>query len=225
MLSQALSEGRIAAGSALPSEPDLVREYQVSRTTVRRALARLENENRIVRRRGSGTYARTQKSEQALRFKQTNVLADSKFLAQHTKGRLIDYQRIATPDPVRRHSSELGETALRIRCVREYEKEPLLIAIGYVPERLTSGLTKRTLGQKALATCLHELGARPAAADQFISAISADAFAAKHLKVDINSPLILMRVTLRDSQERTVMHEEILLRPDRIEIQTPMPVR
>ena len=53
VLSQALAEGSIAAGQALPSEPTLVRQYGVSRTTVRRALARLAAEGSIVRRRGS----------------------------------------------------------------------------------------------------------------------------------------------------------------------------
>ena len=58
VLSQALADGDIGAGEALPSEPSLVRQYGVSRTTVRRALARLAAERCIVRRRGSGTFAR-----------------------------------------------------------------------------------------------------------------------------------------------------------------------
>src|SRR5215831_21122995 len=57
-LSGALNDGTIPAGGALPSEPELVDRYKLSRTTVRRALARLENEGRIIRRRGSGTFAR-----------------------------------------------------------------------------------------------------------------------------------------------------------------------
>ena len=57
-LSGALNDGTIPAGAALPSEPDLVTRYKLSRTTVRRALARLEEEGRIIRRRGSGTFAR-----------------------------------------------------------------------------------------------------------------------------------------------------------------------
>src|SRR3569833_921463 len=57
VLSQALSEGDIAAGEALPSEPSLVRQYGVSRSTVHRTLARLAAERCIVRRRGSGTFA------------------------------------------------------------------------------------------------------------------------------------------------------------------------
>ena len=41
LLSNALNDGSIPAGGTLPSEPQLVARYRVSRTTVRRALARL----------------------------------------------------------------------------------------------------------------------------------------------------------------------------------------
>src|SRR5690606_22881793 len=58
LLSRALAEGTIAAGSVLPGELELMRQYQVSRNTVRHALARLEREKRVIRRRGSGTFAR-----------------------------------------------------------------------------------------------------------------------------------------------------------------------
>ena len=47
VLAQALAEAGIAAGEALPSESTLVRTYGVSRTTVRRALARLAAEGSI----------------------------------------------------------------------------------------------------------------------------------------------------------------------------------
>src|ERR1700733_1105540 len=65
-LSGALNDGTIPAGGALPSEPELVARHKLSRTTVRRALARLEEEGRIVRRRGSGTFARQSRKPQRL---------------------------------------------------------------------------------------------------------------------------------------------------------------
>jgi GntR family transcriptional regulator len=55
-LAQDLTDGLFEQDKPLPSEPQLVARFQVSRTTVRRALARLEKEGRIVRRRGSGTF-------------------------------------------------------------------------------------------------------------------------------------------------------------------------
>jgi DNA-binding GntR family transcriptional regulator len=101
----------------------------------------------------------------------------------------------------------------------------LLIAIGYVPERLITGLKKSSLSRKALVTCLHEIGARPAAGEQLLSATGADEFAARHLKVEMNAPLLQTRLLVRDSQGRVVTHEETLCRPERLEFRTQMAVR
>src|SRR5262245_58586134 len=68
ILSQSLADGEFKASRALPSEPDLVARYRVSRTTVRRALLLLEQEGRILRRRGSGTYAKTNRVHPSLGF-------------------------------------------------------------------------------------------------------------------------------------------------------------
>jgi len=225
MLSQSLADGRIVAGDALPSEPELVREYKVSRTTVRRALARLERENRIVRRRGSGTYARTTEPRSMLRLDQSTLLANVKFLAKNTKGKLLDYERVAPPEAVRLLSEDFGSTVLRIRCLREFDREPLMLAVGYVPDRLTTGLSKRSIGQKALVTCLHELGARPVSSEQLINAVGADSYLARHLKVDVSSPLLYWRHIIRDPQDRIVACEEVYCRPGRVEYRMRLPVR
>lgn len=225
MLSQALADGRIVPGSALPSEPELVREYHVSRTTVRRALARLEQEDRIVRRRGSGTYARMAEPRATLRFDQSTLLADLRFLASRTKGRLIDFERIPTPEFVRLQSPEFGNVTARIRSVREFNREPLMLAVGYVPERLTSGLKKRQLGKNPLVTCLQEMGARPSSGEQLITAVGADSFLARHLKVDVSAPLLHTRQIVRDAQGRALTHEEVYCRPERYECRMQVDVR
>src|SRR5882724_11543377 len=46
----------LAPGARLPTEVDLARFHQVSRVTVRRALAELSREQLIERRRASGTH-------------------------------------------------------------------------------------------------------------------------------------------------------------------------
>ncbi len=51
-----ITSGRYAAGARLPSEPQLVERFGVSRPTVARALLDLQTEGLIERRSGSGTY-------------------------------------------------------------------------------------------------------------------------------------------------------------------------
>jgi DNA-binding LacI/PurR family transcriptional regulator len=57
-LRRQITSGRYTAGTRLPSEPQLVERFQVSRPTVARALFDLQNEGLIERRAGSGTYVR-----------------------------------------------------------------------------------------------------------------------------------------------------------------------
>lgn len=60
-LRAAIHEGRLRDNEALPPERDLAAHYGISRITVRKALAELEREGLVVRRRGMGTFVATAK--------------------------------------------------------------------------------------------------------------------------------------------------------------------
>ncbi len=60
-----IAAGRFAAGARLPSEPQLVKKFGVSRPTIGRALLDLQTEGLIERRAGSGTYVKGGASAQA----------------------------------------------------------------------------------------------------------------------------------------------------------------
>ena len=64
-LREEIAVGRYAAGVRLPSEPQLVKQFGVSRPTVARALLDLQSEGLIERRAGSGTYVRIAAPAQA----------------------------------------------------------------------------------------------------------------------------------------------------------------
>jgi len=56
LLEQEIVAGRYEKGIRLPSEPEISRRYGLSRTTIRQALGRLEQEGLILRRKGQGTF-------------------------------------------------------------------------------------------------------------------------------------------------------------------------
>jgi GntR family transcriptional regulator len=55
-LREQITRGALAPDDRLPSEPDLVRQYDASRNTVRLALALLTNQGLVVTRQGLGTF-------------------------------------------------------------------------------------------------------------------------------------------------------------------------
>ncbi|MEX2552626.1 MAG: FCD domain-containing protein [Actinomycetota bacterium] len=63
-----IEEGDLPDGSRLPSETELVSTLNLSRASIRDALARLRAEGRAVSRKGSGTYAVRDASPQLMRL-------------------------------------------------------------------------------------------------------------------------------------------------------------
>lgn len=56
VLREAIAEGGLPAGAALPSERELMEQYGLSRTTVRRAVQLLVDGGEVVRKAGSGSF-------------------------------------------------------------------------------------------------------------------------------------------------------------------------
>ena len=220
VLSQALAEGSIAAGAALPSEPTLVREYAVSRTTVRRALARLAAEGSIVRRRGSGTFARGRIDRIGSARRLAPILDDLSGLASSTTTRLLVLETMQTPDLLQREWPELGGTIVTIRRVRYVKGEPVALVTTYVPEEIGRQLTARRLGNDAVLIALEKLGYRAASAQQEIAALTADPFTAKRLELGVGTPVLNVRELVRDARERIIEYSNYLYRPDRYEFHT-----
>ena len=54
-LAKDIAKGRYAVGTTLPAEPDLALQLQVSRSTVRAALASLESRKLVSRKKNAGT--------------------------------------------------------------------------------------------------------------------------------------------------------------------------
>jgi GntR family transcriptional regulator len=219
VLSQALAEGSIGAGEALPSEPSLVRQYGVSRTTVRRALARLAAERCIVRRRGSGTFARDKAVGRVAAARQiASILDDPHKLATNTTVRLLTFKRTPIPDFLHREWPEFDTTVLTIRQVRYVENEPVVLETSYVPELIGRGLTPRKLGHDTVLVALDKLGFRGSSAEQEAGAVAADPFTAKHLDFGVGAPILNLKRLARDSKGRILEFSNYLYRPDRYEI-------
>ena len=214
VLSQALAAGSIAAGEALPSEPTLVRQYGVSRTTVRRALGRLAAEGSIVRRRGSGTFARGGLEKSSATRKVTRLLDDLRRLGSNTRSKLLAFERVSTPELLLREWPEFGANALLIRRLRTVGNDPVVLATIYVPEALAPLLTPGRLGVDSVLVALDKLGHRAVTADQQTTAVAADPFSAEHLQCPVGAALLNVQQLARDARGRILDFTNFVYRPD-----------
>jgi GntR family transcriptional regulator len=219
VLSQALADGRFGAGQPFPSEPRLVREYGISRSTVRRALAQLEAEGRIERKRGSGTYAREQRKQAAAPRDFSSVLDGLASQPEATTSRTITSGHVPPPTFLLDEQPRLGETVLLIRRIRYVGREPIVLESAYLPDEVGGGLTRRLLGADGgdILTVLAAHGHRSASVEREFAALEADPLVADSLDLAIGEPIFNVRTLARDRRQRILAYVDCLYRPDRYE--------
>jgi GntR family transcriptional regulator len=212
ILSQSLADGEYKSSRALPSEPDLVARYRVSRTTVRRALLLLEQEGRILRRRGSGTYAKTSRVHTSLGFDVQSLYGDAPAFGREPGTDIGQAIPTEVPTSLQAAHPELGGNAFGIQRTRSEHDEPYQVAITYVPDAVAR---RHGLRRGSAAAGLAKLARDVRGVEQVTTAVAADAVSAKELKVAIGSPLLRIRAALLNGAGELLAVDESLMRPDR----------
>jgi GntR family transcriptional regulator len=136
-LRQRIDQGRLPAGSRLPSEPDLAAELQVSRATLREALRALEEEGLLRRRQGSGTYVADRPrmaNSLDVNFGVTEAIRAAGMRAGIANGR--HWVEPASAAEAARLELEPGQDVLVVERVRTAEDKPVVLSRDVVPSRL-----------------------------------------------------------------------------------------
>jgi len=213
-LSNSLRDGSYAAGEALPSEPDLMRRFRLSRSTVRRALHRLQLEKRIVRRHGSGTYATASPDGERTQFSQSSFIDSARALESTTTTRLLQYRQLPTPSRLLKLAPDFGPGALHIERARSARGKPFALLAAYVTTKWSRTLTRAAVGNHATVVALANAGASFSIAHQFYGAMLADQQQAGRLSIAIGTPLLHVTSLFRESNGHITHVEEWFLRSD-----------
>lgn len=222
LLANALNDGTIAPGSALPSEPALATRHRLSRTTVRRALERLEKENRIVRLRGSGTFARQAESAEKLCLNLHTFYQDLPGIAAKTSVSVLRFEPETLSAGARDLQSQLGERAFVIQRLRKFQGTPYQLSTAYVPESVGRQMRRSSLGSTSIITALDRIGPKTVSADHTMSAVAADDIASRALGVSLGAPLLRIRAVFSDAKGRVRAIYESLSRPDHLNVRAEL---
>jgi GntR family transcriptional regulator len=194
-------------GDPFPTDQTLVREFGVSRETVREALRGLAKDGWITRHRGTGTVVARGRRQVADR-RITGLGESLSDLTDDTRTAILKKGIVRVPlDVAGFLNLQPEEATYRIIRVRSFERLPLSYIETYMPIDVGLKIAKLHLERSSVMTALKsELKMPFREIQQTIEAIIADAEIATVLKVAVGSPLLLLtRVLVLTGDGRIVL--------------------
>lgn len=220
-LLQAIEDGRLAPGAALPAEGALARDFGVSVGTLRQAVGELVAEHILVRRQGRGTFVATHGGERLL-FQFFHVERGDG-VREMPQVELLSFERTRLDDEAAAALQvRAGEPAFQIENRLMLQGRAVVHDHLLLPVALFRGLTERRFRERPSTIYQlyqSEFGITVVRAVERARAVAADRAAARVLGVAPATPVLRVRrcalsfgdkpVELRTSTIHTAGHDYV----------------
>jgi GntR family transcriptional regulator len=224
-----IDEGTFATDSKLPAESELTRCFDVSRVTVRQAIAQLLAEGYVVSKQGKGTFVSRNKFVHDL--KPMRGFYDA-LVAQgvEPKTKLLEFGPVATPEAIRQaFGTDEGEgECFRLKRLYLVDGEPIALVDSYLPPQ-ARGLTWEQVNRNPIYVLLENLLSMPVTkAEIHIRARSAGASVGQALGLSPRAALLVMDRESFGENGMLCERTSFYIRPENYEftlsVQGPLPV-
>jgi GntR family transcriptional regulator len=215
VLRDRIARGVYAANGMMPTENALAIEHNISRVTVRRALAALENEGVIIRRRGAGTFLADRVRHRPIVADLADALANLIAMGRATDVKLLAFgYEEPTADVAEALGLEGDQRVQRSVRVRYIDGQPFSHLTTFVPEWIGQSYTEQDLASRPLLSLLERSGIALYRATQEISAQLAEPGVAEALGIEVGSALLALNRIVYDAEGRGIEQLLALYRPD-----------
>ncbi len=193
-LKKKIVEGEYAVGELLPPEPEIEKQYEVSRTTVRRAMEILSREKFVAIRQGRGTQVLEYKTQQDLNYV-TSISETLKKRGYDVKSRSMHIdQTEASSTQAEDLEIELGTEITRVQRVQEADGKPIAIMRNYLLPHMVPNMEQYTNQFTSLYGFIEDkYDINIDSAKNSISAKVADFTEAELLGIRTGSPILYIR--------------------------------
>ena len=217
-LREDISQGVYNPGDVLPTEHELMRHYDLSSTTVRRAVRDLVLEGLIYRKAGKGTFVKRTRVEEHL-SRLTSYAEEMRSRNIVPSFKLVCAKPCVPPaDAARALNLSANQEAYYIERVQLGNGEPIALARGYWRRDIGEQLAQHDLDVIALYEVVENTLHIPLVeADESISAAVSDADITKKLDIQRRAPLLVLRRASYTTDMRPVELTTTFYRADRYE--------
>ncbi len=221
MLLSDIVQGRLKANQKIPTELELSEKFQISRMTVRKALAELVDEGVLAKKQGKGTFVQEEKLTEDLSSPNsfTNLCKRN---GKEPGGRTLKFTlQEARERDIRILELKEGEQVIRVERVRTADNVPVMLENLYFPGHLKNILTEN-LNDVSLYQILKEkYGLHSGNSVMEISVCEATAEEAGILEIKTGKPCLLMEEIVYDQYNNPLHRTKSVLRGDKFKYISP----
>ena len=202
---QRIEAKQLRPGDAVSSERELAKIHDVSLMTARHALAGLEREGIVERRRGAGTFVAPPRIQFNKLMSYTEQMA-SRGLPPSSK---VITAKIVEDEPEISARLGLGATSrmVKIERVRLTAEEPFALETCYLPAADFAELVDAPLARSSLFSKIeNDYGVELAYADEEVDATVAEGRVAQLLNLRVGAPLLRIRQVIYSSKTKPVIY-------------------
>ena len=217
-IKQNILNGNYKEGDLIPSERELSDTYNLSSTTIRRALNDLVQENFLERKAGKGTFVHMRKVKRDLR----KVIGFTKNIQQMglvPSTRVIS-KKIANANVYARKclGLEKGDKIVRLERLRLANDIPMMLETRYIRTDLCPGIENKELSSSLWKIFEEQYDFKPNRHSQNMNIAMASSHAAKLLKLAVGTHIFLIRGITYVLENQPIECEESLYHTDKYEL-------
>jgi GntR family transcriptional regulator len=219
MIRDEVESGRWAPGQAIPSERELSRIHDLNRMTVRRALDRLVSAGLLYRVDGKGTFV----SEPKVSFKALSLagLREQALQMGHSaSSKLLSIEKVFSTEKIAGVLKIPSDApAFLIERVAYADDVPLALNRSYIPCHICPTLLDDDLVNQSLYAILRsKYEIRMNRAVETLESALATNRESLLLGVQPGDPMLLLRITVFDGEDRPIEYVKVVFRGDRVQL-------
>ncbi|WP_229674186.1 GntR family transcriptional regulator [Nakamurella endophytica] len=203
-----IDKGALQPGTRLPPERELCAQLNISRVTLRKALAKLVEEGALSATHGRGWYISGAGTATEREWPHTL----ESFTETARRMRLVPHSRVlrAAAQPASLDEAELlsiapGTPLFHLDRVRLLDDVPIAIDISAVPLAMAPDLPAVDFETASLYQVLLDAGLNLVRADSTIESREVDPVDAPYLDLDVGKPILLLHQVVLDESGRPVL--------------------
>ena len=191
-----LLSGKYNEVKKLPREEDLIEKYQVSRTTIRKAIAMLVNKGYVYQVQGSGIFIREASLQDYVSLENLKGLTRD-FPDKKIESKLINLMVInADEDLAKQMKCDVGTDIYFLERLRYVNEEPFAVEYTYLNKNVIPYMSEEIAHRSIYSFIINDLKLSIGFADKIIYADKLDSESAQLLQLSENDPTLVIENTV-----------------------------